>query len=191
MRKIKKIGGYLVIRFNAREMKEWGSTLGEYGVIDAELYTGCLDVDKGALEFDGIDNLEEAIEQAKGLLDLSEKIETEHEIRNQKERDEAHFAGVEQMRNYEQKLYIAKTEEELAEQFEQAKGFLSGMNTCKVFSVDDVNYWTDVCQQIMKCCLAEIQKKSPSYKATPCESPHFRRGRSGYTAEAFTGLWSG
>ena len=41
MRKIKKINGYLVVKFDAREIREWeGTALGEYGVIDAELYTG-------------------------------------------------------------------------------------------------------------------------------------------------------
>lgn len=48
MRKMKKINGYLVVKFNARELREYESTaLGEYGVIDAELYTGILDVDRG------------------------------------------------------------------------------------------------------------------------------------------------
>jgi hypothetical protein len=140
-------------------MKEWGSTLGEYGVIDAELYTGCLDVDKGNLEFDGIDNLEEAIEQAKGLLDLTEKIETEHELRNQKEKEEAHFAGVEQMRNYEQNLRTAEKKEELTKQLEQARGFLNGLSICKVFSLSDVDYWNDVCQQIMKCRLEKYKRR--------------------------------
>lgn len=49
MRKMKKINGYLVVKFNARELREYeGAALGEYGVIDAELYTGILDVDRGA-----------------------------------------------------------------------------------------------------------------------------------------------
>lgn len=39
MRKMKKINGYLVVKFNARELREYeGTALGEYGVIDAELY---------------------------------------------------------------------------------------------------------------------------------------------------------
>ena len=51
MRKMKKINGYLVVKFNARELREYeGAALGEYGVIDAELYTGNLDVDRGAME---------------------------------------------------------------------------------------------------------------------------------------------
>lgn len=51
MRKMKKINGYLVVKFNARELREYeGTALGEYGVIDAELYTGNLDVDRGAME---------------------------------------------------------------------------------------------------------------------------------------------
>ena len=53
MRKIKKINGYLVVKFNDRELREWeGTALGNYGVIDAELYTGCLEVDRGAMEYD-------------------------------------------------------------------------------------------------------------------------------------------
>ena len=52
MRKIKKINGYLVVKFNARELREYeGTALGEYGVIDAELYTGNLDIDRGAMEY--------------------------------------------------------------------------------------------------------------------------------------------
>ena len=52
MRKMKKINGYLVVKFNARELREYeGTALGEYGVIDAELYTGNLDVDRGAMEY--------------------------------------------------------------------------------------------------------------------------------------------
>lgn len=51
MRKMKKINGYLVVKFNARELREYeGTALGEYGVIDAELYTGNLDVDRVGAE---------------------------------------------------------------------------------------------------------------------------------------------
>ena len=68
MRKIKKINGYLVVKFNARELREWeGTALGEYGVIDAELYTGCLEIDRGVMEYDGAETLEEAVELARGL----------------------------------------------------------------------------------------------------------------------------
>ena len=39
MRKMKKINGYLVVRFNDREKREYeGTALGNFGVIDAELY---------------------------------------------------------------------------------------------------------------------------------------------------------
>lgn len=52
MRKMKKINGYLVVKFNDRELREWeGTALGKYGVIDAELYTGTLEVDRGAMEY--------------------------------------------------------------------------------------------------------------------------------------------
>ena len=80
MRKIKKINGYLVVKFNDRELREWeGTTLGNYGVIDAELYTGCLDVDRGAMEYDDAGSLEEAVELARGLeseLDTDEPTAT-------------------------------------------------------------------------------------------------------------------
>ncbi len=68
MRKMKKINGYLVVRFNDRELREYeGTALGEYGVIDAELYSGCLDVDRGAMAYDDAGSLEEAVELARGL----------------------------------------------------------------------------------------------------------------------------
>lgn len=73
MRKMKKINSYLIIRFNAKEMKEWGPELGEYGVINEELYTGHLDVDKNVLEYAGIDNINKAIEKAKSLIADSTK----------------------------------------------------------------------------------------------------------------------
>lgn len=80
MRKIKKINGYLVVKFNDRELREWeGTALGNYGVIDAELYTGCLDVDRGAMEYDDAGSLEEAVELARGLeseLDTDEPTAT-------------------------------------------------------------------------------------------------------------------
>ena len=54
MRKIKKINGYLVVMFNAREHRDWDENgLGNFGVIDAELYTGCLDVDRSVMEYHG------------------------------------------------------------------------------------------------------------------------------------------
>ena len=68
MRKIKKINGFLVVKFNDREKREYeGTALGEYGVIDAEAYTGNLDIDRGAMEYDDADTLEVAVELARGL----------------------------------------------------------------------------------------------------------------------------
>ena len=76
MRKLKKINGYLVVRFNDREKREYeGTGLGNFGVIDAELYTGILDVDRGVMEYDDTETLEIALEQARGLeseLDVAE-----------------------------------------------------------------------------------------------------------------------
>ena len=74
MRKMKKINGYLVVKFNDRERREW-EQLGAYGVIDAELYTGTLAVDLGGMECDDAETLEIAVEQARGLeseLDIEE-----------------------------------------------------------------------------------------------------------------------
>lgn len=66
MRKMKKINGYLVVRFNDRERRE-RPQLGAYGVIDAEVYTGYVDIDVGAMEYDDAGSLEEAAELARGL----------------------------------------------------------------------------------------------------------------------------
>ncbi len=68
MRKMKKINGYLVVQFNDREKRlNDGTGLGSFGVIDAEQYTGILDIDRAAMEYDSAETLEEAIEQARGL----------------------------------------------------------------------------------------------------------------------------
>ena len=68
MRKMKKINGYLVVKFNDREKRLNADTgLGCFGVIDAEQYTGILDIDRDAMEYDSADTIEEAIEQARGL----------------------------------------------------------------------------------------------------------------------------
>ena len=76
MRKMKKINGYLVVRFNDREKREHeGTGLGSFGVIDAELYTGVLDVDRSVMEYDDAETLEAALEQARSLeseLDVEE-----------------------------------------------------------------------------------------------------------------------
>ena len=91
MRKMKKINGYLVVRFNDREKHEYeGTALGNFGVIDAELYTGILDVDRSVMEYDDAETLEIAVEQARGLeaeLDIEEPetkitviIESETEV---------------------------------------------------------------------------------------------------------------
>lgn len=68
MRKMKKINGFLVVKFNDRELREWeGTALGNYGVIDEELYTGKLEIDRGSMEYDNIETIEEAVEMAHGL----------------------------------------------------------------------------------------------------------------------------
>lgn len=89
MRKMKKINGYLVVKFNDRELREWeGSALGNYGVIDAELYTGTLDVDRSVMEYDDAETLEEAIEKARGLESELDVEEPEVKITVVKETDD-------------------------------------------------------------------------------------------------------
>ena len=66
MRKMKKINGFLVVRFNDRE-KQGYPQIGNFGVIDAELYTGSIDVDLDAFEYNDADAIEIAVEQARGL----------------------------------------------------------------------------------------------------------------------------
>lgn len=68
MRKMKKINGYLVVKFNDREKRLNADTgLGCFGVIDSEQYTGILDIDRDVMEYDSAETIEEAIEQARGL----------------------------------------------------------------------------------------------------------------------------
>ncbi len=66
MRKMKKINGFLVVRFNDREKRN-NPTLGSFGVIDAEQYTGDIDFDLDAMEYTDADRIEIAVEQARGL----------------------------------------------------------------------------------------------------------------------------
>lgn len=66
MRKMKKINGFLVVRFNDREKRN-NPTLGSFGVIDAEQYTGDIDFDLDAFEYTDADLIEIAVEQARGL----------------------------------------------------------------------------------------------------------------------------
>lgn len=104
MRKLKKINGYLVVRFNDREKREYeGTGLGNFGVIDAELYTGILDVDRSVMEYDDAETLEIALEQARGLeseLDVAEPevkitviIEGETEVSEEDVEPESLFKG--------------------------------------------------------------------------------------------------
>lgn len=80
MRKLKKINGYLIVKFNDRELREWdGTGLGAYGVIDAELYTGCLGVDRSVMEYDSAETIEQAEEQARGLESEFEVTESDAE----------------------------------------------------------------------------------------------------------------
>lgn len=83
MRKIKKINGFLVVKFNDREKREYeGTALGEYGVIDAEVYTGNLDIDRGAMEYDDADTLGQLYEDAEAqdlrIRERSERALREH-----------------------------------------------------------------------------------------------------------------
>lgn len=68
MKKVKIVSGYLIVQFNARELKaNEGTALGAFGVIDPELYTGHLDVDRSVMEYDDAGTLAEAVSLAAGL----------------------------------------------------------------------------------------------------------------------------
>ena len=54
------------MRFNDREKRDYPQ-LGSFGVIDAESYTGDIDIDRGAMQYDDADTIEVAVEQARGL----------------------------------------------------------------------------------------------------------------------------
>ncbi len=57
------------------EAEHEGTGLGSFRVIDAELYTGILDVDRSVMEYDDAETLEAALEQARSLeseLDVEE-----------------------------------------------------------------------------------------------------------------------
>lgn len=66
MRKMKKINGFLVVRFNDREKRLYPE-LGGFGVIDAEQYVGDIDIDLDAMEYTDAETIEIAAEQARGL----------------------------------------------------------------------------------------------------------------------------
>ncbi len=66
MRRMKKINGFLVVRFNDREKQSYPQ-LGSFGIIDAELYTGSIDIDLDTFEYNDADTIEVAVEQARGL----------------------------------------------------------------------------------------------------------------------------
>ena len=56
MRKMKKINGFLVVRFNDREKRVYPE-LGNFGVIDAEQYVGDIDFDLGEMEYTDAETL--------------------------------------------------------------------------------------------------------------------------------------
>lgn len=88
MRKMKKVNGYYIVKFSDRELREWeGTALGNYGVIDAELYTGTLEVDRGSMEYDDAETIEEAIEKARGLESVLDVEEPEVKVTVIKETD--------------------------------------------------------------------------------------------------------
>lgn len=78
MRKMKKINGFLVVRFNDREKRVYPG-LGSFGVIDAEQYVGDIGIDLGEMEYTDAESIEIAVEQARGLnaeVDYGEKPTT-------------------------------------------------------------------------------------------------------------------
>ena len=80
MKKIKHIGRFLIVGFNERERHDW-DCLGKYGVIKSEDYTGDFGIDRSVLEYDSADTLDEAIEQAQGLVKDNERSLRIHHIK--------------------------------------------------------------------------------------------------------------
>lgn len=105
MRKIKKINGFLVVRFNDREKRNYPD-LGSFGVIDAEQYTGDIDFDRDAMEYTDADCIEVAVEQARSLeseSDFSEEppvctviVESDAECSEEEVEPQLMIAGWEQ-----------------------------------------------------------------------------------------------
>lgn len=87
MRKMKKVNGYYIVKFSDRERREWGQ-IGAYGVIDAELYTGTLEVDRGSMEYDDAETLEIAVELARDLESVLDVEEPEVKVTVIKETDQ-------------------------------------------------------------------------------------------------------
>lgn len=64
MKKACVVGKFWVVELNEREQQEQGY---RYAVIDPELYTGNVDLDRSCFEYDDINDLKEAIEKARSL----------------------------------------------------------------------------------------------------------------------------
>ena len=69
MRKIKKINGHLIVKFNDREKRLNKEDHGEYGIIEARHYTGRFNIDVENIVYGELHTLNEAIE----LVELIEK----------------------------------------------------------------------------------------------------------------------
>ena len=145
MRKMKKINGYLIVRFNDRERREY-EELGAFGVIDAEIYTGSIDIDRGEMEYDDAETIEQAVEQARGLD--SEEDYT---------RDAPSYAVIEESKHtyheepIEPKELVREWGEQLSEQIDnphcpstnfqtaahEFNGFLVALNRLGILDADD------------------------------------------------------
>lgn len=142
MRKMKKINGYLVVKFNDRELREWeGTALGKYGVIDAELYTGILDIDRGAMEYDNAGSMEEAVELARGLESELDTEEPEVKVTLVKETDETTEEAVKARQEPEERTTFEHLHPELKRHRETAQIYALGLalskdcppNDCRVY----------------------------------------------------------
>lgn len=65
MRKLREIGGYVLVELEGAETHDYGY---RFGVIKMDAYTGDIGMDHGYMEYDGMDSFDEAFEKLVGLL---------------------------------------------------------------------------------------------------------------------------
>lgn len=149
MRKMKKINGYLVVRFNDREKRE-RPELGNFGVIDAELYSGNLLVDLDAMEYTDADLIEAAVEQARGLNSEFDMEEPEVQVTIVKDVDgvtsEESYNPV-QMLDITRTLLAGDIQRGMGEDIDprtaahELRGFVKALTTMGVVRGDDERFY--------------------------------------------------
>lgn len=183
MRKMKKINGYLVVRFNDRE-KRGNPELGNYGVIDAELYSGNLALDLGEMEHSDAESIEVAVEQARSLESEFDVPEPEVEVTIVKETD-----GVTSEERYNpatmfsiiKNLLEANVREGTGEDIDprtashELRGFVQALMTMGVVSGEDERFYVPL------NCFERI-RAAPHQTADAADTPELE-GRLSYICD--------